>query len=372
MQREIFTKIEARLFKNKAIIVLGARQVGKTYLLRQLCAKFDSTMWLDAENADVPLLFAQPTNTMLENLFGKYKIVVIDEAQKIENIGQVLKLAVDYLPNTQFIATGSSSFELRNKTDEPLTGRKWEFQLYPFSFAELVNNTNIIEEKRNLQHRLQYGCYPEIAIHKGEEQERLQLLANSYLFKDVFTWAGIKKPEKFQKLVMALALQIGNEVSYNELANTVGLKQETVESYIQILEQAFIVFSVKAYSNNKRKEIKKGKKIYFYDVGVRNCMIHDFRPIELRQDKGNIWENYVVAELYKNEKNKQQQFTMYFWRTVDQQEIDIIIEKEQTLHAYEIKYSPTAKARLSKTFSNNYPNHTFNKIDTGNYGEWIM
>jgi predicted AAA+ superfamily ATPase len=369
--RTVARNILADCYKQKAIILLGARQVGKSTLLRQLFpGNANDILWLDAENADTPVLLANANEARLKQITKNYKIVIIDEAQKIINIGSVLKLFVDYLPHIQVIATGSSAFDLRNKTSEPLTGRKWEHYLFPLSFAEMVQHTDLITEKRNLHHRIVFGAYPEIVTHDDIER-RLRTLMDSYLYKDVLLWSGLKKPEKIIDLLKALAHQVGHEVNYNELGNMLGLKNDTVENYIQILEQTYIIFRLPSYSTNQRKELRKGKKIYFFDTGLRNALISDFRFAELRNDTGQLFENYIISELWKKNSYEAGFGKFYFWRTADQQEIDVIIEKNGTLHTYEIKWNPKAKARLSKTFSGQYPNHTFNVIHRENYWEWI-
>lgn len=354
-------------FKGKAIILLGARQVGKSTLLRNLFKdQLKNMLWLDAENGDVISLFNNATSTRLKQLSNNYRIVIIDEAQKISTIGNVLKLFTDHIPEVQVIATGSSSFELKNKTNEPLTGRKWEHYLFPFSFKEMVDHTNLLEEKRSLHHRLVYGSYPEIVTATDNIERRLKLLTDSYLYKDVLMWSGIKKPEKIIDLLKALAYLVGHEVNYNELSNKLDLKNETVENYINILEQTFVIFKLPSYSTNQRKELRKGKKIYFFDCGLRNALINDFRPAETRQDIGQLFENYVVSELWKKNSYENNFGKFYFWRTADQQEIDVIIEKNNTLHTYEIKWNSEKRVRLSKTFSNVYPNNTFAVINPNN------
>ena len=329
-------------------------------------------LWLDAENGDVISLFNNATSTRLKQLSNNYRIVIIDEAQKIPTIGNVLKLFTDHIPEVQVIATGSSSFELKNKTNEPLTGRKWEHYLFPFSFKEMVDHTNLLEEKRSLHHRLVYGSYPEIVTATDNIERRLKLLTDSYLYKDVLMWSGIKKPEKIIDLLKALAYQVGHEVNYNELSNKLDLKNETVENYINILEQTFVIFKLPSYSTNQRKELRKGKKIYFFDCGLRNALINDFRPAETRQDIGQLFENYVVSELWKKNSYENNFGKFYFWRTADQQEIDVIIEKNKTLHAYEIKWNSEKRIRLSKTFSNVYPNNTFAVINPNNIEDVLL
>lgn len=370
--RHIEESISQQFFKGKVILLLGPRQVGKSTLIRQILKNHQGVLWLDAENADVPPLFKNPTSSGLRNLVAGFTLVVIDEAQKIADIGKCLKLMVDYLENVQVIATGSSAFDLRNSLNEPLTGRKWEYYLYPFSFGELVKKNGLIEEKRNLFHRLVYGTYPEVVLFPGEEKQRLRLLADSYLYKDLLMWSGLKKPEKLLDLLKALSFQLGNEVSYNELGNMVGLKSDTVESYIQLLEQSFVLFRLPAYSSNHRKELRKGRKVYFYDNGIRNALIGDFRPIAIRQDMGALWENWVISELWKKNKYDEEHGDFYFWRTQDQQEIDLIIEKEGMLNAFEIKWNEKAKVSLSKTFSNHYPNHRFAIIHPSNVYEILL
>lgn len=359
--------------QQKAIILLGARQVGKSTLLKQVFGDTArSTLWLDAENADVPPLFENITHTRLLQLMGNYKVVIIDEAQKIPHIGSVLKLMVDYMPAVQVIATGSSAFDLRNTTNEPLTGRKWEHYLFPFSFAELVKNSNLLEENRQLHHRLVFGSYPEIVTANDQLEKRLRTLVDRYLYKDILLWSGLKKPEKIIDLLKALAYQVGHEVSYNELGNRIGLKNDTVEHYIQILEQTFIIFKLTSYSTNQRKELRKGKKIYFIDNGLRNALIGDYRMAEIRQDIGALFENYMVSELWKKNSYEGSFGRFYFWRTADQQEIDVVVEKNGTLHAFEIKWNEKAKARLSKTFSNTYPNHSFSIITPKNMADFLL
>ncbi len=371
--RSAGTLLKADCFKGKAIVLLGARQVGKSTLLKNLFTNTQNKiLWLDAENADVSAIFTNATNVRLTQIAGNNNIVIIDEAQKIPNIGSVLKLFTDYLPDVQVIATGSSAFDLRNKTSEPLTGRKWEHYLYPVSFSEMVHHTNLLEEKRNLHHRLVFGSYPEIVTAADNLERRLKAMVESYLYKDVLMWSGLKKPEKIIDLLKALAYQIGNEVNYNELGNKLDLKSETVESYISILEQTYIIFKLPSYSTNQRKELRKGKKIYFFDTGLRNALIADLRPAEIRQDIGHLFENYIVSELWKKNSYENSFGKFYFWRTADQQEIDLIIEKENTLHAFEIKWSPQKKVSLSKTFSNAYPNNTFKVIHPQNMEEVLL
>ena len=370
--RQIAKEIQKDCFKGKVILLLGARQVGKSTLIKML--SFDSKMeplWLDGENADVHLLLQNANAERLKQIAGSHQIVVIDEAQKINEIGSILKLFSDYHKEIQVIASGSSAFELRNSLNEPLTGRKFEFNLYPLSFQEMVNHTNLLLEIRQLPQRLRYGYYPEIVTSTGNEERLLKFLSESYLYKDIFLFKGIKKPEKILELLKLLAWQIGSEVNYNELSKTLKIDNQTIESYVNMLEQAFVIYKLNAYNTNQRKELKKSKKIYFNDLGIRNALINDFRPIEIRNDSGAIFENFVINEFRKQNEYQQVYANLYFWRTTDQKEIDLIVEKNGMLHTFEIKWNPNKKAVLTKSFSNIYPNCTFDVIKSNNFFEFI-
>ncbi len=370
IQRQIVNDLKNDSFKGKVIVVLGARQVGKSTLIKMLTENQD-VLWLDGENSDVHLLLQNSNSDRLAQIVGKHKIVVIDEAQKINNIGSILKLFADYHKNIQVIASGSSAFELRNSLNEPLTGRKFEFHLYPISFEEMVNHTDLIQEIRQLPQRMLYGYYPEIVTNVGNEERLLKFLSDSYLYKDIFLFKGIKKPEKIVELLKLLAWQIGSEVNFNELSNMLKIDNQTVESYITMLEQAFVIYKLNGYHTNQRNELKKSKKIYFNDLGIRNALINDFRPVELRNDVGNLFENFVINEMRKQNEYKQVYANFYFWRTTDQKEIDLIVEKNNVLAAYEIKWNENKKPKLTKSFSNIYNNYTFNVINAANFFEFI-
>jgi predicted AAA+ superfamily ATPase len=370
--RQIVKEIQKDCFKGKVILLLGARQVGKSTLIKML--SFDKeieTLWLDGENADVNLLLQNANSERLKQIAGNHKIIVIDEAQKINEIGSILKLFSDYHKEIQVIASGSSSFELRNSLNEPLTGRKFEFNLYPLSFQEMVNHTNLLLEIRQLPQRLRYGYYPEIVTGIGNEERLLKFLSESYLYKDIFLFKGIKKPEKILELLKLLAWQIGSEVNYNELSKTLKIDNQTIESYVNMLEQAFVIYKLNAYNTNQRKELKKSKKIYFNDLGIRNALINDFRPIEIRNDSGAIFENFVINEFRKQNEYQQVYANLYFWRTTDQKEIDLVIEKNGMLHTFEIKWNSNKKVVLTKSFSNIYSNYTFDIINNTNFFEFI-
>ena len=346
--------IEEKMFKGKVITLLGARQTGKTTLLKLIAKNYSNMVWLNADEYDIQEKFKNPTSTGLKALIGSAELVVIDEAQKISGIGLALKLLVDNYPEVQLIATGSSAFELSNKLNEPLTGRKFEFQLYPITTTELnLHHTELIEN-RMLQHRLVYGYYPDVINNEGNEIEILKLLADSYLFRDILMLENIKKPEKLIKLIKALAFQVGNEVSYNEIGNLIGLDSKTVESYIQILEKSFVIYKLSSFSRNQRNELKNGKKIYFYDNGIRNALISNFQLVEGRQDIGALWENYLISERIKQNEYLKRYANSYFWRTKDGLEIDYVEEVNGVLTAYEFKWNVHKKHRITSVFSKTY------------------
>ncbi len=372
IKRILEASIRARLFLQKAIILMGPRQCGKTTLIKELTATLEkSILWLNGDEMDVQSLLSNTTSTALRSLIGKNEVIVIDEAQRIENIGVTLKLLVDQIPEVQVIASGSSSFELSNRLNEPLTGRKFEFHLYPFCFRELSTNSGILEEKRLLERRLVFGCYPEVVINSGLEEELLRALSDSYLYKDILSFEQLRKPALLSKLLQALALQVASEVSYNELGQLIGADNQTIERYIDLLEKAYIVFRLPSLSRNLRNEIKKSRKIYFYDNGIRNAIIRNFQPINLRTDKGQLWENYLISERLKYNQFHLLYPNTYFWRTQQQQEIDYIEEFSGQLHAYEFKWKGTGKNRPSLTFQKSYPESTFQTLNTSNYHLWL-
>ena len=372
INRILEENIKSKFFKGKVIILTGPRQCGKTTLINKILKTIEKKiLYLDGEEFNVREQLSNPTSEKLKFISGNKEIVFIDEAQKIRDIGSVLKLFHDKIKNIQVIATGSSSFELLNKTGEPLTGRKYEFTLLPFSFLELVENTDYLIENSKLEYRLIYGSYPEIVTNPLESEELIRLLSKSYLFKDLFALDNINNPEGFEKIVRALALQIGSEVSYNEIANTVGINKLTVEKYIKLLERAFIVFKLPAYSGNIRNEIRKGKKYYFYDNGIRNAIIGNFNNIESRNDIGALWENYLVSERIKFNLFGGKDNRKFFWRTTQQQEIDYIEEISGEIFCYEFKWNKNAKAKFSKTFIDNYKPKKVKLITPENYYEFL-
>lgn len=372
IHRILENKIKTELFKGKAIIVFGPRQAGKTTLVKSLSQSSGKQVkWLNGDEADVRDLFEHPTSDELKLLAGNAEILVIDEAQRIRNIGLAIKLLVDNYPELQVLATGSSSFELANEIKEPLTGRKFEHFLFPISFAELVHTSGLMEEKRLLNHRLIFGSYPDVLNNPGMEKKTLSSLADSYLYKDILVWRSIKKPQALEKLLKALAFQIGSEVSYHELAQLSGLDSHTVENYIDILEKAFIVYKVNGLYRNMRNELKKSKKIFFYDNGIRNAIIANFNMPENRNDTGALWENYLFSERMKHTHYNDIYLNRYFWRSKTKQEIDLIEEREGLLYAFEMKWNPNASYRFPKAFTESYPDHRTEIVSTSNYDQFV-
>lgn len=373
VNRLLINTVKKRFFQKKAIILIGPRQVGKTTLLHQLVREElpSDVLMLNCDEPDIKLLLENSSSTELKNLIGRRKIVLIDEAQRITNIGITLKLIVDNISDIQLIVTGSSAFEINNKINEPLTGRKIEYHLYPFSTAELVSHTSELEETRLLEHRLIYGFYPDIVNNPSESIEFLNQLINSYLYKDILIYKDIRRSEDLNKLLTAVALQVGNEVSYSELGRIVGMDNETVERYLNLLEKVFVIFRLPSFSRNLRNELKKSRKIYFYDNGVRNALINNFQPMSLRNDVGALWENFLISERKKYNEYKRLFVNTYFWRTHTQQEIDYIEEHSGKLFAYEFKWNEKKKAKLPNLFTNAYPDHEFQVINRENYMQFI-
>ena len=370
--RRIQDLVEKRLHTGKAIVLLGARQVGKTTILRQLTkGKEEETLWLNGDETDVQLLFENASVERFKSVFGKSKYVVIDEAQRIADVGLRLKLITDGIPEVQLLVSGSSSFDISNALNEPLTGRKWEFQLFPISFGEMVNHTQILTETRMLPHRLVFGYYPDVVNHLGDEFEVLNQLVDSFLYKDILMLEQLKKSEAVVKLLKALAYQVGSQVSYNELGQLCGLNSRTVEKYIHILEKTFVIFRVGSFSRNLRNELKKSHKIYFYDLGVRNALINNFSIIEKRSDQGQLWENFIIAERIKFLNYSRRKVNFWFWRTSDQVELDWVEEENGEIRGFEFKYGITSKAKIPKAFTSNYPEAKTRIITPQNMHEFI-
>lgn len=374
MIRRILQKqLESDLSRRKVQVIFGPRQIGKSTLSEMVFNNFqDKKLWLNADDAEVRAQFENPGGMKFEKLFKTYKLLVIDEAQRLSNAGLTLKIIADQMKHLNVIATGSSAFELNDKIKESMAGRALEYKLFPLSVQEMVDHTSLFDETSLLEHRLVYGYYPEVVNHPGDEKRVLRQLCDSMLYKDLYTVEKLKKPYLLEKILQALALQLGSEVSYNELANTVGADKETIERYIFMLEQAFIVFRLSALSRNVRTELRKSKKIYFYDNGIRNSLISDFSPIKLRQDRGALWENFLISERIKKISYQNLYGNLFFWRTRAQQEIDYIEDYDGFLNAYEFKYNRNSKASLPLTFSQAYPNHRFSLVDLTNYLDFVL
>lgn len=371
IHRNSQTEIDSYLFKGKAVLVFGARQVGKTSLIKNTI-KDQSYLWLNGDEPDTQLLLENITTDRLKALIGDNKILVIDEAQMIHNIGLLIKRMVDNYPEIQVIASGSSAFELADKTKESMVGRKEELQLFPLSFSEMVKHSNFIEETRLVPHRLVFGYYPEVVSNPGKEEKILNDLVEGFLYKDILNLEGIKKSATLQRLVQMLAYRIGSEISYNSLANDLGINRLTVEKYIDILEKNFIVFSLNAFSKNQDNELKKGRKVYFWDTGLRNRIIKNFNPIELRDDFGALWENFVISERKKKLGYENQFKDSYFWRNAQQAEIDYLEIKNTEIDAFEIKFNPNQKVRFTKSFTEKYHPKTTQVIHKENFWDYLL
>ncbi len=372
IDRIVTPRIYERIGRKKAILILGPRQTGKTTLVKMILAKHPAGgIYM---NADEPFDRQRLTNVsseQLRQLAGNSELVVIDEAQRIPNIGLTLKLLVDQLPDKQVIATGSSSLDLANTIHEPLTGRLFTFYLLPVSWQEWAANIGILEATRALEQRLIYGSYPDVLNNPGDEPAMLSSIAAGYLYKDLFAFGNIRRPEILDKLLQALALQLGNEVSYNELANLLKVSKETVSGYIEMLEKSFIIFRLPPFSRNLRKEISTSRKIYFYDTGIRNMLINNFNPLSLRSDQGALWENFLISERKKRNLYAMHLHNAYFWRTHDGQEIDYLEDAQGRLSAFEFKWNPARNAKMPRIFAETYPGSDWSVIHPENFYDFL-
>jgi len=359
------------MFKNKVLVLIGARQVGKSTLLQELLQQMNGKyLVLNGEESKTKTLFDDVSIEKLRLIVADNKIVLIDEAQQIKNIGLCLKILFDNIKEVQFIASGSSALEIADEIFEPLTGRHFLFHLYPLSIKEIYGKNGYLSFTENINWHLVYGLYPDVVNHKNFAKKYLKSIANQYLYKDILAWKDIRKPDLLNKLLQLLAHQMGNEISINELANQLKVKSETVDTYIDLLEKSFVIFRLKSYSTNDRKEVTKMRKIYFYDLGIRNAIIDNFNPLELRNDVGALWENFVIMEIIKNNEYIQKDCNYFFWRTLQQQEVDFIVKEEQQITAYEMKWG--LKGKLTKAFTNAYPEAKTNLITKDNFFEKII
>lgn len=360
--RTIEKAMQADFNKKKVIVLLGPRQVGKTTILDMLQKPETRCLRMNCDDMDDALLLEDKTSTELKTLLNGYDMVFVDEAQRVKNIGLVLKKIGDLKLDTQVVVTGSSSLTLADDINEPATGRLLEHRLYPLSLRELADDTSEREQQRLLESRMIYGLYPEVVTSPADAKRTLITLTNNYLYKDLLSYRGIKKPDLLQKLVRALALQLGDEVSYNELSNMLGVDKETVENYIGLLEKCFVVFRLDSFSRNLRNEIKKGKKVYFYDNGVRNAVLSNFAPLDIRNDVGALWENLMVSERVKHNAYNGSYAQMYFWRTHDQKEIDLVEIEDGMMRTFEFKWNPKKTPSQPAIFANAYPEASFSVI----------
>ncbi len=373
ISRDLLTTLRERIFTGKALIVLGARQTGKSTLIKQLLAeRNERILWLNADNELTRQNLEIQNIEALRTLIGKNQIVVIDEAQRIKNVGLTLKLITDQLPEKQLIVTGSSALELTNQINEPLTGRKWEYKLYPISWQELVDYTDPIVAQMQLHQRLIFGMYPEVVTNIGDEIERLNVLVDSYLYKDVLAFGNIRKPAILKKLLQALALQLGSEVSLNELSQLLQIDKNTVDTYLDLLEKAFVIFRLQPLSRNLRNEVSSSRKIYFYDNGVRNALISNFNMPDLRTDIGALWENFLVSERVKSNHYQRRYAQTYFWRTKTQQEIDWVEDENGQLSAFEFKWKTNKVVKCPSQFREAYTTATFEVITPANMASFLL
>lgn len=372
--RQLQNTIEQRMFAGKAIIVIGARQVGKSTLFKMVLEKQDcKTLNLNCDEPEVKDMLNGINTAELRLLIADNRIVVIDEAQRVENIGMTLKRITDNFPDVQLLVTGSSSFELQNRLNEPLTGRKLEYHLYPISTAEIMQSQGLLGVKQTLEQRLIFGSYPDILNHADDAKGLLMNLAGSYLYKDLLSLESVRRPALLGKLLTAIALQVCSEVSYNELAQTVGTDNKTVEKYVDLLEKCYIIFRLNGFNRNLRTELKKGKKIYFYDNGIRNAILQNFAPLSLRQDTGALWENFIISERIKANQYAGRYVNSYFWRTTQQQEIDYVEESDGRFSVFDMKWNPRrANTQFPSSFLTAYDVRAKAVVTPENWMEWVM
>ena len=370
IKRTLYESIQKRFFKGKAIVLLGPRQVGKTTLIQELLTKKEH-LFLDGDDPAVREILEEVSTSTLKSIIGNHTIVYIDEAQRIPGIGITLKIITDQFKKVQLLVSGSSALEINNKTQEPLTGRKFEYHLYPISWEEFEGNVGYMEATQQLEERLIFGMYPDVINNRSDSMAILKQLSTSYLYKDVLSLIGVRKPEILEKLLKALALQLGSEVSYNELANLLEIDKATVSKYIDILEKSFIVFQLNSFSRNQRNEIKNNRKIYFYDNGIRNMIINNLNPFDLRNDKGALWENFLISERIKIQSYHEIYTNNYFWRTIQKQEIDFVEESGGQINAYEFKWKSGGRNKIPRSFLESYKAKG-TTIDKENFRNFIL
>ena len=373
IERTLKDEVKAKFYKGKAVMIYGPRQVGKTTLVKELIKSEGlEPVYLTGDDDDDKAVFEKVTLARWTQILGSRKSIFIDEGQKIPNLSRSVKLLLDNRDDVLVIITGSSSFKLKALSEETLTGRKFEYKLFPLSYKELSDHYGYLEEKKNFELRLIYGSYPEVVTHPCEMQELLTLISESYLYRDLFQYEGIRKPQVLEKLLKALALQIGSEVSVNELSLLLGVSRTLVEAYIELLIDAYIIFPLTSYSTNQRNELKKAQKYYFWDNGIRNSILRNFTPLVQRDDSGALFENYMVSERIKRNIYTHSTASSYFWRTTDGMEVDYIETDGERISAFEFKLNPNKKCRVTKAFTNRYPNAETGTVTSDNYDAFLV
>ncbi|MFQ6677233.1 MAG: ATP-binding protein [Fidelibacterota bacterium] len=371
INRQIYQTLMTNKWSKKTIVILGPRQTGKTTLMKQIAQETGSHLWLNCDDPNIRINLELKSVEQIRVILGEHKRVFIDEIQRVKNSGLLLKLIHDTFPDINVMVSGSSALEISSNINEPLTGRKLEYMLYPISWNELTNDIGYLSAKGQLEQRLIYGMYPDVINHPGNENEILTQLASSFLYKDILSYKGLRKPELLEKLLQALALQIGNEVSFSELGRLLEVDKKTVMNYLDLLEKAFIVYRLKPFARNIRNEINTKRKVYFFDNGIRNAILAAYQPLALRLDVGALWENFILGERRKQIAYKQKWSNCFYWRTTQQQEIDYIEERDGLLHAFEFKWNPTKNVRFPKTFMNEYDIGTSQIITPDNMDDFL-
>jgi predicted AAA+ superfamily ATPase len=354
--RKLEEKIRPLLHRRKALIIVGARQVGKSTMLQNMDKVFGDALWLNADENSIRDHLSVIDISGIRSLIGNYKMVIIDEIQRVKNAGLMLKMMVDNFKEVQFIATGSFALEISETVFEPLTGRFFLFHLYPFSLSEIYPAKSSFEIEQALPFHLVYGNYPEVCTQRNLSEMIVKNLAQQYLYKDVLVWKDIRRPELLDKLLKLLAFQIGSQVSINELARSLGVKSETVRNYIDLLEKSFVIYQLKSFGTNQRKEVSKMSKVYFWDNGIRNAVIGNFDPLSQRTDTGALFENFIISERLKMLSWSDVDAKGFFWRNYNKSEVDYIEQKRDLIKAFEIKWNTNKQYRVSRAFTNLYPN----------------
>jgi predicted AAA+ superfamily ATPase len=373
IKRLLYDTLVQRMDNKKAIVVMGPRQVGKTTLIKQIANAADPNyLYVNGDDPAMQLLWSKPTQQLLTQLIAGQKLIVIDEAQRFTNIGITAKMIVEAGLDVQLFLSGSFALEMADTINEPLTGRKWEYNLLPFSWQELCNEYGLAKMLPRLPQLLVTGCYPDVIMQPTDAREILSNLAGSYLYKDILEISSIRKPNLIIKLLQALAWQVGHEVSMNELSNTLGADKNTIAHYIDLLEKSFVIFRLNPLARNLRNEISTSRKIYFYDNGILNTLINNYAPIEARNDIGSLWENFMISERFKALKYGTFYGATFFWRNKAKAEIDYVEETDGQFYAYDFKWNPKAKSKFPEAFINGYNPTIKRVIHRENFWEWLV